>query len=201
MKALSRQNILAPVLVAASFLLTPVIVVAGDGWGDQGTARHAQHSGKVVVIKKPQQHHASVNHAKYVKATPRRRDYRGISVARRYGTPYPGFGFLYTDAGAHKWLAFTAITLKVLDNLNEEQQRMHEQAQIEATTAEVGDKIVWEDENASGTVTTTRVGTSTSGRQCREFQQTVVIGGKSEQAYGTACLHADGNWEIVSSAR
>lgn len=33
---------------------------------------------------------------------------------------------------------------------------------------------------------------------CREFQQTVTIGGRTEQAYGTACRQADGTWMIVS---
>jgi surface antigen len=33
---------------------------------------------------------------------------------------------------------------------------------------------------------------------CREFQQTVTIGGKVQTAYGTACRQPDGNWKIVS---
>ena len=33
---------------------------------------------------------------------------------------------------------------------------------------------------------------------CREFQQTVTIGGRTEEAYGTACRQADGTWMIVS---
>ncbi len=36
----------------------------------------------------------------------------------------------------------------------------------------------------------------TSGRYCREFQQSVVIGGQSEQAYGIACQQPDGSWEV-----
>jgi surface antigen len=43
-----------------------------------------------------------------------------------------------------------------------------------------------------------REGTSESGKYCREFQQTVTIGGKTEQAYGTACRQPDGSWQIVS---
>jgi len=35
------------------------------------------------------------------------------------------------------------------------------------------------------------------GQYCREFQQTVSVGGKSEQAYGTACRQPDGSWKIV----
>jgi triosephosphate isomerase len=37
-----------------------------------------------------------------------------------------------------------------------------------------------------------------AGRYCREFQQTVTIGGRTEQAYGTACMQPDGAWEVIS---
>ena len=33
---------------------------------------------------------------------------------------------------------------------------------------------------------------------CREFQQTVVVDGREESAYGTACRRPDGQWEIVN---
>ncbi len=36
------------------------------------------------------------------------------------------------------------------------------------------------------------------GQYCREYQQTVTIGGQTEQAYGTACRQPDGAWKIVS---
>jgi len=122
--------------------------------------------------------------------------YRGAVVYRPYGHYYHGYGHHYDDNDAWKWLAFTAITLKVLDNLNEAQQRQHEAAQIEATSAPVGQPIAWDDGNASGSVTATRVGTDAAGNQCREFQQEVTIGGNVEQAYGTACLQPDGSWKI-----
>lgn len=32
---------------------------------------------------------------------------------------------------------------------------------------------------------------------CREFQQTVTIGGRAEPAYGTACRQVDGSWRFV----
>lgn len=40
---------------------------------------------------------------------------------------------------------------------------------------------------------------STSGRYCREFQQKVTVGGKTEEAYATACQNPDGTWEVVST--
>ena len=31
---------------------------------------------------------------------------------------------------------------------------------------------------------------------CREYTQTINVGGRSEQAYGTACRQPDGSWQI-----
>ena len=130
---------------------------------------------------------------------PRIRHYRDVVVVRPYGHLYPGYGRFQADSDAYKWLAFTAITLKALDVLNEAQERAHEAAQVQATTAPIGETIHWQDGGASGSVTAVREGTSTLGRYCREFQQAVTIGGQTEQAYGTACQQPDGAWEIVST--
>ncbi|MFW2439614.1 MAG: RT0821/Lpp0805 family surface protein [Arenicellales bacterium] len=127
------------------------------------------------------------------------RRYHNTYISRPYGRWYPGYGHYYGDNDAFAWLAFTAITLRVLDNLNENQQRAHEAAQIRATTAPVGETVIWNQGGASGSVTATRDGTSTSGRYCREFQQEVTVGNKREQAYGVACRQPDGSWEIVST--
>ena len=35
-------------------------------------------------------------------------------------------------------------------------------------------------------------------QHCREFQQTVMVGGQPQQGYGTTCLQPDGSWQIVS---
>jgi len=53
------------------------------------------------------------------------------------------------------------------------------------------------DSGHSGTVTPTRTYESASGQYCREFQQTVTVGGETQQAYGTACRQPDGSWKIV----
>lgn len=50
----------------------------------------------------------------------------------------------------------------------------------------------------SGTVTPQTTYQADSGEYCREFVQTVEIGGKTEDAYGTACRQPDGAWKIVS---
>lgn len=35
---------------------------------------------------------------------------------------------------------------------------------------------------------------------CREFQQKILIDGKEQSAYGTACRQPDGSWRVVSPA-
>ncbi len=153
-----------------------------------GAAVHTRVTG-VSTASRSAVHHSTVVHSRsYV--------HRGVAVYRPHGHYYHGYGHYHDDDDAWKWLAFTAITLKVLDNLNEEQQRQHEAAQVEAATAPVGQPITWDDGNASGSVTTTRQGQDAAGNQCREFQQEVTIGGQAEQAYGTACLQPDGSWKI-----
>ncbi len=185
------MNVSRRIAVAALSLVTAAsgVLVASNAYAD-----------RVIVIDKPPPHkyRPAPGQAGRAVVVPRTRYYRGVRVIRPHGRPYFGYGYFYADDDAYKYLAFTAIALKVLDNLNEEQQRMPEAAQVRATSANLGETIVWQDAGASGAVTTTRIGTSTSGRQCREFQQTATIGGRTEQAYGTACLQPDGSWEVVN---
>lgn len=129
---------------------------------------------------------------------PERRRYRNVWVVRDYGHRYHGYGRYRRDDNAYKWLAFTAISVALINNLTEYQQRAYEDAQIRATTAPIGETIQWHDAGVSGTVTPTREGTSSLNRYCREFQKTVTIGNKTEQAYGTACMQPDGAWEVIS---
>jgi hypothetical protein len=129
----------------------------------------------------------------------RRYHYRNVWIVRPYGHWYSGYGYHYHDDAAYHWLAFTAITLSLLTLLTVAQQRAHEQAQIDAAAAPVGSSIVWNDANASGAVSVLRDGHSSDGQYCREFLQTVTVGGRSEQAYGTACMQPDGSWRIVDT--
>jgi surface antigen len=67
-------------------------------------------------------------------------------------------------------------------------------------TAPSGTTTAWRnpDSGNSGTVTPTRTYQNASGQYCREFQQTITIGGQQEQSFGTACRQPDGSWKIVS---
>lgn len=129
---------------------------------------------------------------------PERRRYRNVWVVRNYGHRYHGYGRYRQDQDAYKWIAFSAISVALINNMTEYQQRGYEDAQIRATTAPIGETIRWNDAGAAGTVTATREGTSSTNRYCREFQKTVTIGNRTEQAYGTACMQPDGAWEVIS---
>lgn len=54
------------------------------------------------------------------------------------------------------------------------------------------------DSGNSGSVMPTRTYQMASGQYCREYTQTVNVGGDRQQAYGTACRQADGSWKVVN---
>ena len=53
------------------------------------------------------------------------------------------------------------------------------------------------DAGTGGAVTPTRTYRE-EGRYCREYRQTVHVGDRREDAYGTACRQPDGTWRIVN---
>jgi surface antigen len=67
-------------------------------------------------------------------------------------------------------------------------------------TAPTNQAVQWNnpDNGHYGTVVPVRT-YQQSGTYCREFQQTIVVAGQSQQAYGTACRQSDGTWQIQSS--
>jgi len=118
-------------------------------------------------------------------------------------------GLLGAQFGGHGGgqLATTAIGVLVgglmgseIGRSMDEVDRMKANAAVnQAKTAPLGTKITWNNPNNNhhGSITPTRDGTSESGNYCREFQETVTIGGKSQDAYGIACRQPDGDWRIV----
>ena len=53
------------------------------------------------------------------------------------------------------------------------------------------------DSGHAGSYTPIRTYQTASGQNCREFETSVVIDGKTETATGTACRSGDGTWKIV----
>ncbi|MDA0261090.1 MAG: RT0821/Lpp0805 family surface protein [Proteobacteria bacterium] len=78
---------------------------------------------------------------------------------------------------------------------------MQSTVQQSLETAPMGTISSWQnpDSGNSGTVTPANTFQRTDGTYCREFSQTITVGGRTEEAYGTACRQADGSWKIVST--
>lgn len=74
-----------------------------------------------------------------------------------------------------------------------------QQANQRAYDAPIGQTISWNNPESGnrGTVTPRRDGYSSSGRYCRQYEQTIYVGGRQETAVGTACQNSDGTWNIV----
>jgi surface antigen len=79
-----------------------------------------------------------------------------------------------------------------------------EKANVAATQAlesiPSGQSVAWRnpDSGNAGAVTPVRTYQTSSGQYCREYTQTINVGGEKHQSYGTACRQADGTWRIVS---
>jgi surface antigen len=73
------------------------------------------------------------------------------------------------------------------------------QAQSRAYTAPLGESISWNNPESGnrGTYTPVRDGQTRTGAYCRQYQQTIYVGGQQETATGTACKNPDGTWKIT----
>lgn len=109
-----------------------------------------------------------------------------------------GSGQLWaTGAGA---LLGSLAGSSIGQSLDRADQMYMQRATQTAHAAPVGETISWNNPQSghSGTITPTRDGTTKSGRYCREYQNTVTVGGRKENAYGTVCQQPDGSWEVVN---
>ena len=86
---------------------------------------------------------------------------------------------------------------KSLDNADKAMSQRTAQASLE--TARTGQTTSWRnpDSGNSGTYTPTSTYRSAAGEDCREFEQTINVGGRTEKAMGRACRKPDGTWQIV----
>jgi surface antigen len=62
-----------------------------------------------------------------------------------------------------------------------------------------GEAVPWRNPDTGnyGTVRPVQTYQRAGGQVCREFQQTITVGGRTEEGYGTACRQPDGSWRIV----
>lgn len=84
-------------------------------------------------------------------------------------------------------------------SLDKADQAYADRAATQAYAAPIGQRISWNNPQSGnqGVIVPVKDGYDGSGAYCREFQQTIVVGGRTEQAFGTACRQPDGSWKIV----
>ncbi len=77
---------------------------------------------------------------------------------------------------------------------------MAETTQASLETQPSGSTSTWRNPDSGnyGTVTPQPAYQTDSGQYCREYQQTVTVGGQTENAYGTACRQPDGSWKVMN---
>lgn len=102
-----------------------------------------------------------------------------------------------TGAGA---LIGALVGSEIGKSLDRADQAYMGRANQEAHSAPVGETISWNNPDSGnyGNVTPVRDGQDSSGNVCREYQQTIYVGGQQETGYGTACQQSDGSWRIVN---
>ncbi len=66
-------------------------------------------------------------------------------------------------------------------------------------TAQPGQTLPWKNAQTgnSGSVTPLNYYQNNQGQYCREYSQTIVVGGQKQDGYGKACRQPDGSWQIV----
>ncbi len=100
-------------------------------------------------------------------------------------------------------LAGAALGSEVGRSLDRADQLALQQAtQTTLETARSGEPLPWlnPDSGNNGTVIAQSPYSNRTGQYCREYTQTINIGDRTEQAYGTACRQPDGTWQIVSDS-
>lgn len=53
------------------------------------------------------------------------------------------------------------------------------------------------DSGNKGTITPNKTYQASNGQYCREYSQSITVGNKTQQGYGTACRQPDGSWKII----
>jgi surface antigen len=86
---------------------------------------------------------------------------------------------------------------KSLDNADLAAYNATSQKALE--NAQPGQTLPWRNAQSgnSGTITPSNYYQTADGSYCREYTQTIVVGGQKQEGYGKACRQADGTWKII----
>ncbi len=117
-----------------------------------------------------------------------------------------GAGIAAAAGGSPAWIVGSALMGGLAGGyighrLDDRDKQMATQAATQAfNDNRNGQESVWNNPSSgnSGSVTPTRT-FQQNGQYCREYKQTITVGGQPQTAYGTACRQADGTWSIQST--
>lgn len=86
---------------------------------------------------------------------------------------------------------------KSLDNADRAAYEATSQRALE--TAQPGQALPWKNPQSgnSGTITPQNYYQNAQGQYCREYSQTIVVGGQKQDGFGKACRQPDGSWQIA----
>lgn len=117
-----------------------------------------------------------------------------------------GAGIAALAGASPGWIVASAVMGGLLGGvvgkkLDDRDKRMATEAATRAFEQnKTGQESVWTnpDNGHSGSITPTKTYQLKNGSYCREYKQTITVGGEQHQAYGTACRQADGTWQVQS---
>lgn len=112
-----------------------------------------------------------------------------------------GDGTTHFFAVAAGTLAGAAIGSSIGKSLDDaDRMAMVRSRQVALETYPSGETSTWynPDSGNSGSYKPEPAYQDEAGLYCREYQQTITIAGKTEEAYGKACRQPDGAWKIVN---
>ena len=133
--------------------------------------------------------------------------YPGYYSAGWYGAPYPYYGPAYYTprpvyySRPYSYGPIVSLGLfpaYVGEALNTDDRNVYLGAYQRALAAPVGETMAWNSGNISGEVTTTRDGWA-GERYCRQFSQSITVGGQAQESVGTACQTPGGGWQLVQN--
>lgn len=86
---------------------------------------------------------------------------------------------------------------KSLDNADLAAYNATSQKALE--NADPGQTLPWRNQQSGnyGYITPSNYYQTPSGQYCREYSQTIVVGGQKQEGFGKACRQPDGTWKIV----
>ncbi|MEJ0068267.1 MAG: RT0821/Lpp0805 family surface protein [Pseudomonadota bacterium] len=103
-----------------------------------------------------------------------------------------------TAAGVIGGMLLAALPARMSTRSIASRARAAQQQALQPTTP-IGQTVQWSDprSGAAGSFTPTRESRDSSG-YCRDYSQTIIIGGEQKQGVGRACQQPRGSWKTVS---